>query len=152
VRREITYDGQAAVELEALARRCPTVRDPYELSFRPGADGSLEIDLRACVRRIAADLRRGVEAPVVAARFHETMAWAVAETCARARRLGGPSTAALTGGCFANRRLTERCAALLEERGFSVLIHRRVPPNDGGLALGQAAVAAELARRRGDDR
>lgn len=141
LRHAVSYDGQAAIELEALAAGHPDAPAPYPHALRPEGD-ALEIDLRPCVRAIASDLRRGVERARIAARFHETLAAAVAETCARARDDGAPATVALSGGCFLNRRLTERCLARLEARGFAVRIHRRVPPNDGGLALGQAAIAA----------
>lgn len=145
VRREITYDGQAAIELESIAASAPVAPPPYAFSFREREDLT-EIDLRDSIRQLVADLLRsadrGGRAPMVAARFHETLAAAVSDCCDRLRRQGAPSTVALTGGCFANRRLTERCVAHLEARGFSVWIHRHVPPNDGGLALGQVAVAA----------
>jgi hydrogenase maturation protein HypF len=83
----------------------------------------------------------------IAARFHETLAQVIATACRRARERTGLDVAALSGGCFQNRRLAERAAALLEQAGFEVLIHRHVPPNDGGIALGQAAVAARRLRR-----
>jgi hydrogenase maturation protein HypF len=70
------------------------------------------------------------------------MARAVATGCRRIRELSDVRTVALSGGCFQNRRLTERSLALLRADGFDVLLHRRVPPNDGGVSLGQAAVAA----------
>jgi hydrogenase maturation protein HypF len=94
------------------------------------------------VRGVAADLRAGVAAAAVSARFHETLARGVAELCRRGREDHGLGAVALTGGCFQNRRLTERCARLLAAAGFEVLLHARVPPNDGGVALGQAAVAS----------
>jgi hydrogenase maturation protein HypF len=66
----------------------------------------------------------------------------VAELCRRGREGHGAGAVALTGGCFQSRRLTERCARLLAAAGFEVLLHSKVPPNDGGVALGQAAVAS----------
>jgi hydrogenase maturation protein HypF len=86
----------------------------------------------------------------VAARFHETLARAALWACLRERDASGLSLVALSGGCFQSRVLSERCAVLLAGAGFEVLEHRRVPPNDGGIALGQAAVAARrLAREEG---
>ncbi|MDQ2971185.1 MAG: carbamoyltransferase HypF, partial [Acidobacteriota bacterium] len=73
---------------------------------------------------------------------HETLARAIREACRRIRLSSGLEVVALSGGCFQNRLLTERASALLESDGFEVLIHRRVPPNDGGVSLGQAAIAA----------
>ncbi len=150
MRTDVSYDGQAAIELEAIAAAGP--HQPYELGLDcpgpargPGQgddEAPLVIDLRPMVRAIAADLRRNAGAPVVAARFHHTLARAVAIACAEARGRGAPETVVLTGGCFQNRRLTELAAAELAALGFEVLLHERVPCNDGGLALGQAAIAA----------
>jgi hydrogenase maturation protein HypF len=142
LRCSVSYEGQAAAELEAAA--APGSWEPYPTSYAPGAgpDGAGEIDLRPTVREIAAALHRGVAVAEVSARFHETLAAAVAEACVRARCELGIEAVALSGGCFQNRRLLERTAARLEQVGFEVLRHRRVPPNDGGIALGQAAVAA----------
>lgn len=131
LREAITFEAQAAMELEAIAVDVP---DAYPFVF----DGE-EIDLRPMLRAIVAHIREGVPAAVIAGRFHETLARAVAAAAGSLRAL---QTVALSGGCFQNRRLTERTKALLERSGFEVLIHRKVPPNDGGIALGQAAVAA----------
>ena len=132
---QVSFEGQAAVELESIASGDG---EPYPFVITDDR----EIDLRPMVRAIAADVRSGVRASQIAAQFHETLAQAVAEVCT-----GLPlRTVALSGGCFQNRRLTERLKAVLEERKFEVLLHRRVPPNDGGIALGQAAVAAYRVR------
>jgi len=91
---------------------------------------------------------RGAGAGVIGARFHATLADAIASACARVRGGRGPDTVALSGGCFQNRRLTELTKAALERAGFEVLLHAAVPCNDGGLAVGQAAIASyRLARR-----
>jgi hydrogenase maturation protein HypF len=147
LRDEIAYEGQAAVELEAAA--APGPAEPYPWSNAPGGEGVEEIDLRPAVRAIAADVRRGAGASSVAARFHETLARIVAAACRRAREVEGLACVALSGGCFQNRLLEERAALLLEADGFEVLVHRKVPPNDGGLALGQAAVASHRLAARG---
>jgi hydrogenase maturation protein HypF len=81
---------------------------------------------------------------VLAARFHATLAIAIRTACRRC----ASRTVVLTGGCFQNRRLVTQAATLLERDGFEVLVHQRVPPNDGGLALGQAAIASHLLARR----
>jgi hydrogenase maturation protein HypF len=128
---EATYEGQAAIELEAAA--APGDWEPYEFD---------QLDLRPTVRALASDLDRGVEISEVSARFHATLAFAVLEACRRARARCALDIVALSGGCFQNRLLTERSRSLLEAAGFEVLIHRRVPPNDGGVSLGQAAVAS----------
>ena len=91
---------------------------------------------------IAADLRSGAAAGVVAARFHDTVAAATAEACAAAAASRGLGTAVLSGGVFANRRLLEATAALLRAAGLLVLVPERLPPGDGGISFGQASVAA----------
>jgi hydrogenase maturation protein HypF len=140
LRTYASYDGQAAIELEALASAGD--HPPYEVGFAYEEGAPLVVDLRPTIRAIAADLRAHVGAGVVAARFHRTLAHAIAVTCRCAREQGAPETVALSGGCFQNRRLTELAVAELEGLGFEVLLHERVPCNDGGLALGQAAVAS----------
>lgn len=145
VRTEITYEGQAAVELEAAA--APGDAEPCDFGFLPSAEGAFEIDLRPAVKAIVAARRAGVSVGELSARFHETLAAAVAAGCRRARERSGVSLVVLSGGCFQNRRLTDRTAALLDSAGFEVLLHRRVPPNDGGVALGQAAVAEWRTRK-----
>jgi hydrogenase maturation protein HypF len=140
VRDEISYEGQAAVELEAIARPGDARAYPFETQL--SREAPWQIDLRPTVRAIAADLRSATSAGEIAARFHATLASAIAESCRRAREQFDVNTVALSGGCFQNRILTEGTRDLLESAGFEVLLHRRVPPNDGGLALGQAAIAA----------
>jgi hydrogenase maturation protein HypF len=142
VRREISYDGQAATELEAAA--APGDHGRYEVGAPEESEALAEVDLRPMVRAVAFDRRAGVDVGVISARFHDTLAHAIAVTCQEARREGAPSTVALSGGCFQNRRLTEAARAELECMGFKVLLHERVPCNDGGLALGQAAIASYL--------
>lgn len=146
----ISYEGQAAAELEALAAGQPAEVEPYAHSLGNGR--ALEIDLRPAIRGIARDLRAGASPALVSARFHETLARAAADACVIARDGGAPAVVALTGGCFQNRRLLARATDLLEARRFEVLSHRKVPPNDGGLSLGQAAVAtARLAAAAAGD-
>ncbi len=144
---EVTYEGQAAAELEASA--CRTDVEPYSFGFdSSGAEATFEVDLRPLVRGIARDLRAATGVSTISARFHETLAFAVLESARRSRQLTEISTVALSGGCFQNKLLTERTKGLLESDGFDVLVQRRVPPNDGGLSLGQAAVAGFRLRSR----
>jgi len=140
---EVTYDGQAAAQLEALAAPGPETNVAPPLPFAIMGD-PFEIDLRPTIRELAHELRRGVPTCVLASRFHATLALAIRD----GRRRLGLRTVALSGACFQNRRLLERTVALLEADDCEVLTHRRVPSNDGGLALGQAAVATcRLSRR-----
>jgi hydrogenase maturation protein HypF len=133
----VSYEGQAAMALEAIAD--PTVRDAYPLPLerQPGAP-ALRLDWRELVIAVLADLTAGRDRALVAARFHNALCdgiVAVARHVSEAR-------VALTGGCFQNRLLVERAAERLESAGFQVLLHRELPPNDGGIAVGQLLVAA----------
>ncbi|MFH8803360.1 carbamoyltransferase HypF [Streptomyces sp. NPDC017936] len=133
------YEAQAAIELEAAALAAwPERTGAY--AFAGGLDPG------PVLAAIVADLRHGAPVPVIAARFHRGVARAVLEVCRSARRETGAGVAALSGGVFANVLLDTECAALLAADGFTVLRHRRVPPGDGGLALGQLVVAAHRGR------
>lgn len=94
------------------------------------------------VRAVVEDLRERTGPETVSARFHNGLADATAAGCARLRARTGIGTVALSGGVFQNRLLLDRLVRALRRDGFRVLTHRRVPPNDGGISLGQAAVAA----------
>lgn len=140
VRDTISYEGQAAVELEAIA--APGEHGSYPFAVDERAAGPDAYDLRPMVRAIVADLGRNVPSSIVSARTHRTLAQVVVEAARRGRARLGVASVALSGGCFQNKILTEFVKDLLEADDFEVLVHRRVPPNDGGVALGQAAVAA----------
>jgi hydrogenase maturation protein HypF len=134
VRAQANYEGQAAVELEAAAN--PLMRDAYPL---PGDE---LLDARETVRAMLADLGAGVPVADVAAKFHNALAAATARACAEAAGEEGVDLAVLSGGVFQNRLLLERTTEALERAGMRVLTPRLLPPNDGGISLGQAAVAA----------
>ncbi|MFF8404694.1 carbamoyltransferase HypF [Streptomyces sp. NPDC015684] len=132
------YEAQAAMELEAAALQAAG-DDAVAHPFGYGKRG--EIDPAPALAALLADQSRGTPAAVLAARFHRGVARAVTEICRRARTATGLTTVALTGGVFVNALLEEECTALLARDGFTVLRHGEVPPNDGGLALGQLMVA-----------
>jgi hydrogenase maturation protein HypF len=138
LRAEVSYEGQAAIELEAAAD--PEERGEYELPV--GADGVL--DARPTVLAVARDVARGEGVGAVSARFHAAVAGATAEACAAAASRAGLGTVVLSGGVFQNRTLLAATAGRLEARGLRVLVPERLPPNDGGVSYGQAAVAAQL--------
>src|SRR5579875_228332 len=143
LRQRTSYEGQAAAELEGAADRGPGDRC-YEFAVRPAAaDGVLIVDWQPALEAALADLRGGMTAGAIAAALHRGLAAAIV---AVARGIG-ERRVALTGGCFQNVRLTEAAVAALRKAGHEPLWHRRVPPNDGGLALGQAAWAAWFERR-----
>ena len=103
------------------------------------------MDARPAVAEIARELREGVAIPLVAARFHNTVAEVTARGCVLAAERGDTEVVVLSGGVFQNRRLLERTSALLDAAGLRVLVPERLPPNDGGIAYGQLAVAAARA-------
>ncbi|WP_405014751.1 carbamoyltransferase HypF [Kitasatospora sp. NBC_01539] len=141
------YEAQAAIELEAAAAEYGPVpaSDRYAFELRTG-DGPSIADPGPVLAAVVADVRGGAPAGLVAARFHAAVADLVHRMCGAARADHGLATVALTGGVFANALLSSACAQALAADGFTVLRHHRVPPNDGGLALGQLMVAARAAR------
>ncbi|KND40486.1 carbamoyltransferase HypF [Streptomyces stelliscabiei] len=140
------YEAQAAVELEGAALLAPTGDgEAYTFALhasRESGTGPVRADPAPVLAAVVDDLRAGVAPALIAARFHRGVAALVRAMCVRARERHGLDTVALTGGVFANTLLSSACAAGLREDGFTVLRHHLVPPNDGGLALGQLMVAA----------
>ncbi len=137
VRNEITYEAQAAIELETLARSSPPANHIYPFSIRDQA-----IQTRDILAAIIGDLENGTPKARIARAFHDTMAGVAVRMALDARVKSGIEVVALSGGCFQNRLLQAAAIERMEREGFSVLVHHRVPANDGGLALGQAVVAA----------
>jgi hydrogenase maturation protein HypF len=145
VRDTINYEGQAAIELEQWA-------DPDERGAYPAAvDAGPPLRVRGAdlVRAVAEDLLAGTAPPVIAGRFHRGVAAAIVTVCTELRERSGLGTVALSGGVFQNLLLVGHVVDLLERSGFRVLTHARVPPNDGGISFGQAAVAGARDRRDG---
>jgi hydrogenase maturation protein HypF len=145
LRHEVLYEGQAAIELETLAcseydNQVGHVKKVYP--FVMGQQMPATLDVCPMIRAIVSDIQQGVPRSHIASRFHHTiaelLAMAACEACERTQL----NSIALSGGVFQNRLLLETLTARLEEKGFQVYINRSVPPNDGGLSLGQLAVAA----------
>ena len=187
VRHRISYEGQAAIELEMMASgpAVGTAAGPYEWTLAgdagaaatgarrgaaewvaaradaaDGASGRVAaglpgpapavVGLAPVVAGVLDDLEAGAAPGVVGARLHATVAALVLDLCRRVRAAGGPAVVALAGGVFQNRPLADLCERLLEADGFEVLAAALVPVNDGGVSLGQAAVAGyTLLERRG---
>ncbi|GIH23252.1 carbamoyltransferase [Acrocarpospora phusangensis] len=141
VRDVITYEGQAAAELEA--RVDPAETGAY--SARLGED-TLIIKSGDLVHAVAEDVLAGVAVERIAARFHNGLAAVVVRAVRELHRQTGLDTVALSGGVFQNVVLLERLAHGLEQAGLTVLLHHRVPPGDGGISLGQAVIAAARER------
>jgi hydrogenase maturation protein HypF len=138
VRAEVSYEGQAAIELEALAD--PDERDAYPLPVRSG--DTLELDARETIAAVVREAGEGMPVATISARFHGAVARATAEGCRLAAERSALDTVVLSGGVFQNRLLLERTAELLTAAGLRVLTPERLPPGDGGISYGQAAVAA----------
>ncbi len=134
IRLTAHYEGQAAVELEGVADRGE--RGAYPLPLL--GDEPVVLDARETVLAVRAELEHGVTPALVSARFHNGLAEATAAACGRHEM----ETVVLSGGVFQNRLLLERTSELLERAGRRVLVPRLLPPNDGGISYGQAAVAA----------
>jgi hydrogenase maturation protein HypF len=136
----VDYEAQAAIALEWRATEARP-DDAWPAEILEGGD-ALVLDPRPLVRALAAEVRKGTQPKQLARRFHSTVvAWTV-RTCGLLRDRTGVATVALTGGVFMNAILAHECAARLSADGFRVLRHKLVPPNDGGLCLGQLAAAA----------
>ncbi len=136
----VTYEGEAAIALEGLAVGCDSADEKYRSS---GADAG------GVVRAVVDDLSAGVDRSLVAHRFHRWVASFVVSTCVRLRDRTGVGAVALTGGVFQNRLLVDLLLPMLAEQQFDVIRQSRVPPNDGGISLGQVAIGrAHLARSR----
>ena len=137
LRNEVVYEGQAAIELEGLAVQSDRA---YPFSINEGQP--LILDVGPMLRAIVHDLQEGVPSSLIAGRFHRSVAELLVAICRVAREQTGLKEVALSGGVFQNRLLFEQLLGRLEELNFTVYRNQIVPPNDGGLSLGQAAVAA----------
>jgi hydrogenase maturation protein HypF len=140
---QITFEGQAAIALESAAS--PGVDDLY--AFHIGESGPLQLDVRPMVRDIVRDLALGKPADYISACFHNTVSAAMVEICRRIRQQERLARVCLSGGVFQNMYLLKRTVKDLDKDGFQVFLHATVPPNDGGISLGQAAVANTILHR-----
>lgn len=135
------FEGQGAMELEALAERWSSDVEPYSFAITE-QHGLLHLESFPMWYALLEDLGRQTLLGEIAARFHRGLAKAIREMVAHIRGTTSVNTVALTGGCFQNKLLLEEVVRLLKQDGLSCLLHGKVPTNDGGLALGQAAIAA----------
>jgi hydrogenase maturation protein HypF len=155
VRQISRYEGQAAMELEWLAERS-TESGAYEFAILPpaGEDAPAELDWAPMVRAVVAEVAKHGKPEAMARKFHNTLAEMIAQVAGWAANNVANNVAnddagvpvALSGGCFQNRLLTELTVARLEAAGMKVYWHQRVPPNDGGISLGQVVAAARKLR------
>jgi hydrogenase maturation protein HypF len=150
IRQEIHYEGQAAVELESVATKAisaaPGALDAYP--FRWEKNNVWELHCDQLLQGVIADWKAGADAGIIGAKFHETVTESTLEICLRAREETEINTVGLTGGVFQNMLLTRLVRRALHDHGFQVHTHQIVPPNDAGIALGQAVIARAMKRRR----
>ena len=146
LRRQVTFEGQAAMELEAWAAKGTGTVLPYEIE----KDGAVFVlDMSPMIRALADNVLRGVSLADQAASFHQTIIAALTDMAERIAHETGIRVLAMSGGCFQNRILLEGCLSSLQQAGFTVLRHHHVPTNDGGIALGQAVIAGSHIKKEG---
>ena len=139
VRQSVNYEAQAAIEFEALVD--PDEEGMYLFEWRQDV-----IKVRSAMEALIADVLSGIPVPVISARFHSGLAQLALEICRSLRVTTNINEVALSGGVWQNITLLRRTLSLLQKDGFVVYIHHQVPTNDGGLSLGQAAIAASRLR------
>jgi hydrogenase maturation protein HypF len=139
VRQVVNYEGQAAIEFEALA-------DPDEAGSYSFGLNQNEVEVRSGIESLIRDVMAGVHISKISARFHNGLAETVRMTVNKMNRTTGIRSVALSGGVWQNLTLIGRTLSLLRTDGFTVYLHRQVPTNDGGLSLGQAVIAASRLR------
>lgn len=146
--RHNRYEAEAAIRLEHAAGK--RVARPLPFPLTANDEESSMLDFAPLIQALIERVQNGDDSADLAAAFHESVAVALHHAAAQAAKKSGLNRIALSGGCFANRRLLSRLNELLLDDGFEVLIHKKVPCGDGGLALGQAVVAAERLKRGGN--
>lgn len=152
VRDRVSYEGQAAMELEwAASGVAPDGCYPFALAEPATAAEALQIDTRPLIAAVVKDVCRGTTPGRIGRRFHSTLVEVIARVCARLREAAGLQVVVLSGGVFMNALLLREAVARLTADGFRACRHQRVPPNDGGLCLGQLAVAAYALQEGEDD-
>ena len=140
IRNAVNFEGQAAMELEMMAGELTGETYPYEWTI---SGNEKKLPTAPIIQGVARDMERGVALSVISARFHETMIRAFSDVCDAIGQETGINRVALSGGAFQNRLLLTGMIKELEKKGFRVFSHTLAPCNDGGISLGQAAVAAE---------
>ena len=143
LRQEVNFEGQAAIELEMIAQANLEQRYPFNVDEGEPA----QVDMRPMIENIVEDLSRSKPAGHIAACFHNTVAAAIVEVCRSIRQRDQLKRVCLSGGTFQNAYLLRRAVEGLRRDGFEVYLHALVPPNDGGISLGQAVIANEVLQR-----
>lgn len=149
IRNDVTYEAQAAIEMEVLAKPFAAMVKPYPY-FIEETHAGLIIQVRGVLNSIVRSLRANESVEMISARFHKTMANIAIGACKYARVKTSLKEVALSGGVWQNYVLLNLVRDGLEREGFTVYFHKQVPTNDGGLALGQAVIANFSANRKGE--
>jgi len=139
------FDAQLPMALEAIVEN--GIEEYYDFELIKKANEPFQIDLRKMIKQIIADIHERIASSIISTEFHNTLAAGLLAMAKAARQSSKLNTVALSGGVFCNRYLTNRLVKLLKENGFRVLFNRDVPSNDGGISIGQAAIAAHLVNR-----
>ena len=148
IRTTIDYEAQAAIEMEMQAYDAIDEKGLYPFSTTGDQNYSI-ILLHELIAGVADDILKGCRASTISMRFHNTVATITRDVCLKIRDQSGLSTVALSGGCFQNRLLLSKVMALLRQSGLTVLTHKNVPANDGGISLGQAVIAGTTLLQEG---
>ncbi|MCP4115223.1 MAG: carbamoyltransferase HypF [Desulfobacteraceae bacterium] len=146
IRNRVSYEGQAAMELEAVSGPMP--EKGYGVDMATNESGMVTMDFSPCLQRVVADLGDGEPISAVGGRFHRTVVQSFVEAASRVRERTRISKAVLSGGVFNNRTILGGISLGLEQREFTVYTHTRVPCGDGGISLGQAVIAGAMKRSR----
>jgi hydrogenase maturation protein HypF len=143
VRHEITFEAQAAIELEMAAVAGTEGVYPFQVEYTD----PWQVDVRPMIESVVRELQEGETVGAIAARFHNTLAVMIAEVCRELRRRESLNKVCLSGGTFQNMFLLDGTLAALADYNFEVFLHEKVPPNDGGISLGQAVIANAAIRK-----
>ncbi len=142
LRRKVSFEGQAAMELEGCINETSGTTFPFEI--KRDAEGCFILDMSGAIRSIVDEILKGTSKNEISISFHMTVARSFAAMAKEISAINGIKRVALSGGCFQNRILLENSVAELENAGFTVYCHKHVPANDGGIALGQAVIAGSI--------
>ena len=140
------FDAQLPMALEAVIK--PDVNEHYDFDITADPDEPLQINLNLMIKQLIDDVQERIAVGIISAKFHNCLAEAMLEMAKRARKAQGIDIVALSGGVFCNLYLLDRLVKILKKNSFRVLFNQRFPSNDGGLSLGQAAIAVNLLNRR----
>ncbi|MBU4342795.1 MAG: hypothetical protein KKG21_02175 [Candidatus Omnitrophica bacterium] len=146
IRSEVKYEGQAAMELEkAISHQPPAIscKKRYDFKYK-NEDGIIVIDWKPVIKGIVSDLQNKKTKAEISLKFHNAVCHMIKDVCVILRKKYKIIKVCMSGGVFQNRYLRENTRPLLEERGFKVYLHKRLPAHDGNIALGQAAIAAGI--------